>query len=96
MPRYIVTICDTDTGEISHQVGKYNNEIAAICDHYWLTEIYRQQYITKMFWKPTEEECRQALCDLLSWSVSCVNLDTEIMNDLNGGDLSASSQMLES
>lgn len=89
MPRFIVTICDTNTGEIHSFQKRAMLEVEAILAHPWIAETYKDSYINTNFYSESPENCIQNIWSLLSWACSVVNLDQEIMNDLNGGDSSA-------
>lgn len=96
MPRFVIAVCDTSTGEIrGHITSKFtaDQETEAILSHPWFTEIYTDRWIAANLHHPDADNCRQNIWSQLSWSVMCVNLDLLIMNDLNGGDSSVSSEI---
>jgi hypothetical protein len=91
MPRFLTTICDTETGEIHSCMGQFTCEAEAILAHCYINDIYSQKYILKNLFHEDGKQVIQNVWSLLSWAVNCVNLDQEIMNELNGGDSNASS-----
>ena len=91
MPRYLVALCDTQTGEISHYITRIESPVEAICNHPWFTAIYRSEWVAANIFADEEETCASNIKDCLNWSVACVNLDEEIMNALNAGDSNVSS-----
>jgi hypothetical protein len=91
MPRYAVTICDVNTGEIEMRVASQAGDLPVanvICSHPWIRDIYKDTWIEKNLWAEDVDNCINNIHQNLNWSVLCVNLDDAIMNDLNGGDSS--------
>lgn len=96
MPRFLITICDTATGEIANHISaSFVHPSTAIIRHPWLEQTYKDAYVMEMFWAEDEDECKNNIYSKLGWAVSCVNLDELIMKELNGGDSSVSSQTQE-
>lgn len=93
MPRFIVAMCDKNTGEIQQDISKVHEPEYAILQHPWLTDIYTDKWIKANISESTADLIISNLHNVLNWSCSCVNLDEEILKDLNGGDSSVSSSM---
>lgn len=91
MPRFLVAICDTTDGEMQYHTVRALSEVEATLSHPWISNMYKDSWVSENFWSESFDNCRQNIWSLTSWSVMCVNLDQEIMNDLNAGDSSASS-----
>lgn len=90
MPRFHVVMADTATNEIGGYIARIDNAVDAICNHPWVSEIYKNTWIAKHVHSPDLDECVQNFLEKLGWMVLCVNLDEEIMNALNAGDSSVS------
>ncbi len=91
MPRFIVTICDPTTREIASHIQRIDNPVDAICNHPWITYMYKNTWVASHIFALTQELCIANIMEQLGWVVLCENLDDKIMNVLNGGDSSASS-----
>lgn len=92
MARYLVTFCDPSDNSIESQlISGVSAGNMAIINHRWIVEIYKDEWVAKMLLAATQEQVIENLWSTLGWLATCVNLDSEIMKDLNGGDLSVSS-----
>lgn len=95
MPRFIVAMCDKNTGEILQDVSHVPAAEYAILQHPWLTDIYTDKWIKANISEEFAEAIISNLHNVLNWSCSCMNLDSEILKDLNGGDSNVSSVMVQ-
>jgi len=97
MPRYIVTICDPSTKEISSKLIQARAPQVAIVAHPWICDMYKSKYIADNILENLEdeqdalEETIENLYDVTGWIACVMFLDPEIMNVLNDGDSSVSS-----
>lgn len=97
MPRYIVTICDPSTKEISSKLIQARAPQVAIVAHPWICDMYKSKYIADNILENLEDEqdaleaTTENLYDVTGWIVCVMFLDPEIMNALNAGDSSVSS-----
>ncbi len=93
MPRFHVIFFDSTNHEIDAAIVQARHPVHALLQHPWIVEIYKESWIQKNLAAEDEDSCKQNIFKMIGWSTLCVNLDEEIMKDLNGGDLSVSSQM---
>lgn len=91
MARFIITMCDTNSGEIRSFFFRHQDANYAILQHPWILDTYKESYIDEMFYHEDAQQVIQNIWSQLSWAVAVVNLDEETMKDLNGGDSSVSS-----
>jgi hypothetical protein len=75
-----------------HYLARIDSASDAVCNHPWITEIYKNTWIARNVWALDIDNTINNVLQFLGWVASCVNLDEEIMKELNGGDSSASSK----
>jgi len=96
MPRYIVTICDPSTKEISSRLIQARAPQVAIVAHPWICDMYKSKYIADNILENDEDENTamdltiENLREVTGWIACVLFLDQEIMNGLNAGDSSVS------
>ncbi len=90
MPRFIVTLCDLTTTEISSELIRAVDKPAAVIQHTWFTNIYKDEWVAKVILAPQIEEVQENCKEVMNWSMVCRNLDNLLLQDLNGGDSSVS------
>jgi hypothetical protein len=90
MPRFFVAAFDPHDNTHFHYITRIDNPSDAICNHPWITEIYKNTWVAKAIWNDDVEVTIANCHTQMGWSILCVNLDEEIMKDLNGGGSSVS------
>lgn len=89
MPRFFVAFFDPSDNTHNHYITRIDSASDAICNHPWITEIYKNTWVAENIWSPNEDNTRHNLATQLGWIALCVNLDEEIMRDLNSSEESA-------
>jgi hypothetical protein len=92
MPRFHVVMFDPADNTTHGHIMRIDHPADAICNHPWITEIYKNTWIAKHVWADDVASCISNVMNILGWATLCVNLDEAIMSALNAGDSSACSQ----
>lgn len=90
MPRFHVVMFDPADNTAHGHITRIDNASEAVCNHPWITEIYKNTWIAKNVYADDLENCINNVLQMLGWVALCVNLDDAIMNALNAGDSSVS------